>query len=114
MPSSRRSKEKQVVFAINPLAKCESCIFFTTIASRGYCFRRSKRVSNETPACKFYLEDKKYLEVSKPVKVNKGIRSVVGSIVVMELEEISEHTTSTTLSVITNIGSKIANPEDSG
>jgi len=114
MPSSRRSKRKQAVFVINPLAKCESCIFFTIIASRGYCFRRSKKVSNETPACKFYLEDKKYLEVSKPVKVNKGIRSVVGSIVVMELEEMSEHAASTILSVATGAGNKIVGAEDSG
>ncbi len=114
MPSSRRSKRKQVVLAINPLAKCESCIFFTITASGGYCFRRSKRVSSDAPVCKFYLEDKKYLEVSRPIKVDKSIRSIVGNIVVMGLEEISEHATSTTLSITTSTSNKIMSAEDSG
>lgn len=91
MPRSRRSK-KQVLPVINPLAKCGSCIFFTVTAKGGYCFRRNTRVSDEAPACRFYLEDEHYLKVSRPVKVEGSVRGVVGRIVVIGLEEIEGKT----------------------
>lgn len=87
-PRKRKSRRQQVLPVINPLAKCGSCIFFTVTVKGGYCFRRNMRVSDEAPACRFYLEDEYYLKVSRPVKVEGSIRSIVGRIVVIGLDEV--------------------------
>ncbi len=85
MGSRRRRKKASNVQLINPLAKCESCIFYTVSVIGGYCFRRGKRVSSEAPACKYYLEDKHYLEASTPIKPSERPRGITNRVVVLDL-----------------------------
>ncbi len=85
MVSRRRRKKALGIQLINPLARCESCIFYTISITGGYCFRRGRRVSSEAPACKYYLEDKRYLEVSTPIKPSKRPRGITNRVVVLDL-----------------------------
>ncbi len=107
MGSRRRRKKNTSIQLINPLAKCESCIFYTVSVIGGYCFRRNKRVSSEAPACKYYLEDKHYLEASTPIKPSKRPRGVTNRIVVLDLSGSEESGQAPMISLASSEGSEV-------
>ncbi len=86
---SRRSRskksKKQLTLPLNPIATCSTCVFLTITRKGFYCFRRRILVSEKTPACHYYLEDKKFAEISTPHKdYDRKIAGGFNNIIVWE------------------------------
>ncbi len=87
MPRRSRSKKnsRQLTLPLDPIATCSTCVFFTITRKGFYCFRRRIFVSEKTPACHYYLEDKKFAETSTPKQdYDRGIAGGFNNIVVWE------------------------------
>jgi len=78
VPRRSRSKKsgRQLTLPLNPIATCSTCVFLTTTRKGFFCFRRRIFVDEKTPACHYYLEDKKFAETS--VAKKEYDRSIAG------------------------------------
>ncbi len=90
MPRKTRSKSKkrQLTLPLKPIATCSTCVFLTITRKGYFCFRRRIQVEENTPACHYYLEDKKFVETSIPVKsYDRGVAGGFNNIVSWEKRE---------------------------